>query len=121
MRCVRSGGTTCAGPNANVNPVFQFDASGKLLRSWGAGMFVSPHKLTVDKNGFLWMADNGGHQVFKLTQDGKVLMTLGKKGVAGAGLDEFDAPTEVVIAPMATSSSATATPGAARPLAMRAS
>ena len=28
-------------------------------------------------------------------QDGKVLMTLGKKGVAGAGLDEFDAPTEV--------------------------
>ncbi len=94
-----AGGTTCAGPNASVNPVFQFDTSGKLLKTWGAGMFVSPHKLTVDKNGYLWMADNGGHQVFKLTQDGKVLMTLGKKGVAGAGLDEFDAPTEVVIAP----------------------
>ena len=45
------------------------------------------------------MADNGSHQVFKLDPDGKVLMTLGKKGVAGPGLDEFDAPTEVAVAP----------------------
>jgi DNA-binding beta-propeller fold protein YncE len=94
-----AGGTTCGGPNAQVDPVFQFDTSGKLLKSWGAGMFVSPHKLTIDKDGNIWMADNGGHQIFKLTQDGKVLMTLGKKGVAGAGVDEFDAPTEVAIAP----------------------
>jgi peptidylamidoglycolate lyase len=50
-------------------------------------MFVSPHKLAVDRDGFLWLADNGGHQVFKVSQDGKVLLTLGKKGVAGAGLD----------------------------------
>jgi DNA-binding beta-propeller fold protein YncE len=28
-----------------------------------------------------------------------VLLTLGKKGIAGAGLDEFDAPTDVAIAP----------------------
>jgi len=100
-RCGNSGagGTTCAGANAGVNPVFQFDTSGKLLRALGAGMFVSPHKLTVDKEGNLWLADNGGHQVFKLDQSGKVLLTLGKKGVAGPGLDEFDAPTEVAIAP----------------------
>ena len=69
--------------------------SGKMLKTFGAGMFVSPHKLTVDKDGNPWLADNGGHQVFKLSQDGKVLLTLGKKGVAGSGLDEFDAPTEV--------------------------
>ena len=94
-----SGGSTCAGPSANVNPVFQFDTSGKLLKTFGAGMFVSPHKLAIDRDGYLWMADNGGHQVFKFSQDGKVLLTLGKKGVAGAGLDEFDAPTDVAIAP----------------------
>ena len=94
-----AGGTTCAGANAGVNPIFQFDPSGKLLKTFGAGMFVSPHKLSVDKEGNLWLADNGGHQVFKLNQDGKVLLTLGKKGVAGPGLDEFDAPTDVAIAP----------------------
>jgi DNA-binding beta-propeller fold protein YncE len=47
----------------------------------------------------LWLADNGGNQVFKISQDGRILLTLGKKGVAGTGPDEFDAPTDVAIAP----------------------
>jgi DNA-binding beta-propeller fold protein YncE len=100
-RCGNSGvgGATCGGASATVNPIFQFQPSGKLVKSFGAGMFVSPHKLTVDDGGNLWMADNGAHQVFKMTQDGRVLLTLGKKGVAGSGSDEFDAPTEVAIAP----------------------
>ena len=100
-RCGNSGagGTTCGGASATVHPVFQFDTSGKLLKTFGAGMFISPHKLAVDKDGYLWLADNGSHKVFKLSQDGKILLTLGKKGVAGAGLDEFDAPTDVAIAP----------------------
>ena len=99
-RCGNSGagGTTCAGASAGISPIFHFNTSGKLLKSFGAGMFVSPHKLTVDDEGDLWIADNGSNQVFKLSQDGEVLLTLGKKGVAGSGLDEFDAPTEVAIA-----------------------
>jgi hypothetical protein len=100
-RCGNSGagGTTCGGASAAVNPIFQFDTSGKMLKTFGAGMFVSPHKLSVDKEGNVWLADNGGHQVFKMNQDGRVLLTLGKKGVAGPGEDEFDAPTDVAIAP----------------------
>ncbi len=100
-RCGNSGagGTTCGGPSAGVNPIFQLDTSGKVRKSFGAGLFVSPHKLAVDKDGNVWVADNGGHQVFKLDQEGKVLLTLGRKGVAGPGLDEFDAPTDVAIAP----------------------
>lgn len=90
-----SGGATCAGEYASVNPIFQFDTSGKLLKSFGAGLFVSPHKMEIDKGGNLWVADNGGDQVFKLNQNGKVLMVLGKKGVAGTGNDEFDAPTDI--------------------------
>jgi hypothetical protein len=52
-RCGNSGagGTTCSGPSASVNPIFQFDRSGELLKSFGAGMFVSPHKLAIDKEG----------------------------------------------------------------------
>lgn len=100
-RCGNSGagGATCGGASVNVNPIFQFDTSGKMLKTFGAGMFVSPHKLSVDKEGNLWLADNGGNQVFKLNQDGKILLTLGKKGVAGTGQDEFDAPTDVAIGP----------------------
>ena len=100
-RCGMSGagGELCNGKNAGINPVFQFDTNGKLLKQWGAGMFTSPHKLTIDKDYNLWMADNGQHQVFKLDQSGKVLMTLGKKDMAGTANDQFDAPTEVAIGP----------------------
>src|SRR5204863_3320484 len=100
-RCGRSGagGDLCGGASAAIDPIFQFDTSGKLLKSFGAGLFISPHKMTIDSDGNLWMADNGQHLVMKLDPNGKVLMTLGKKGVAGPGNDEFDAPTEVAIAP----------------------
>jgi hypothetical protein len=99
-RCGASGagGTTCGGANASVDPIFQLDTSGKVMKSLGAGLFVSPHKLTIDNDGFLWLADNGAHVVYKLDQSGKILMTLGKKGAAGPGNDEFDAPTEVAVA-----------------------
>jgi len=65
---------------------------------------VSPHKITVDNDGNLWVADNGlkdgrGQQVFKFSRDGKLLLTLGKAGVAGPGSDTFDQPTEVAVAP----------------------
>lgn len=93
-----SGGSTCSGPNAGVAPIFQFDTAGRLLKNFGAGVFVSPHKLTVDWAGNLWMADNGSHQIFKMSQDGAVLMTLGRRGVAGSAVGEFDAPTEVAVA-----------------------
>jgi len=102
-RCGVSGsqGTNCAG--SSLDPVLEFDPSGKFLKEFGHGLFVSPHKITVDKDGNLWVADNGmkdgrGQQVFKFNQDGKLLLTLGKAGVAGPGPDTFDQPTEVAIA-----------------------
>ena len=40
-----------------------------------------------------------GHTVMKFSPDGKVLMTLGKPGVAGDGPDTFNAPSDVLVAP----------------------
>lgn len=103
-RCGAHGsrGTNCAG--SPLDPILEFDPSGKFLKSFGKGLFVSPHKITVDHDGNLWIADNGikdgkGQQVFKFDGNGKILLTLGKAGVAGPGLDTFDQPTEVAIAP----------------------
>jgi len=93
---------SCAG--RSEAPILKYDASGKLLKSWGSGMFVFPHGATVDRAGNLWLTDargeNGkGHQVFKFSPDGRVLMTLGKAGVSGSGPDLFDQPTDVVVSP----------------------
>lgn len=98
----RCFGNSCAG--RDENPILKFDMSGKLLAQWGAGMFVFPHGATVDGDGNLWLADARGadgigHQVFKFSPDGEVLMTLGKVGVAGSGPDTFNQPTDVAIAP----------------------
>jgi sugar lactone lactonase YvrE len=93
---------SCAG--RSETPILKYDAAGKLLTSWGAEMFIFPHGATVDRDGNLWLTDargeNGkGHQVFKFSPDGKVLMTLGRAGVSGSGPELFDQPTDVLVAP----------------------
>ncbi len=107
------------GPVINVDPdangniwvfhrsdpaIMEFDAAGKLVRSFGAGMFVQAHGLAIDREGNVWVTDaqgkdGKGQQVFKFSPEGKVLMTLGKAGVAGSGHDTFNGPSGVVIAP----------------------
>jgi hypothetical protein len=69
-------------------------------------MFVFPHGLYVDKDDNVWVTDGQGkdgkgQQVFKLGPDGKVLLTLGKVGVAGEGPDTFNQPSAVIVAPTA--------------------
>jgi streptogramin lyase len=98
----RCGGNTCAG--RPENPVLEFDPSGKQLAAFGADMFVFPHGIFVDKENNVWVADadgkdGKGHTVVKFSPAGKVLMTLGKQGVAGDGPDTFNRPSGVVVAP----------------------
>ena len=110
-----AGAATCVG--RSEPPILQFNPAGRLLSSFGGGLFAFPHGFTVDADGNIWASDananetvlgisargpNGvlrGHQVFKFSPSGKLLMTLGKAGVAGNGLDTFDRPTGIAIAP----------------------
>jgi sugar lactone lactonase YvrE len=101
----RCGANSCAGKTEA--PVLEFDPAGKLLKSFGAGMFIFPHSLFVDNDGNVWVADGLGkdeigHQVIKFSPDGKVLMRLGKAGVGGDGPDTLNQPNAVVVAPDGT-------------------
>jgi sugar lactone lactonase YvrE len=112
--------------------VLKFDSSGKLVKSFGAGLLVFPHGIYVDRDGNVWVTDGQdnapqpargatpppaagappagggrvgplpgatiGHQVYKFSPDGKVLLTLGKPGGA-AEPDYFYQPNDVVVAP----------------------
>jgi len=85
-----------------------------MLANFGGGMFAAPHGLFVDREASVWVTDfqlkNGkGYTVKKFNPDGKLLMTLGKEGVAGdnESHDLFNAPSNVLIAPDDTISSPT--------------
>jgi sugar lactone lactonase YvrE len=98
----RCGKNSCAG--STLDPILEFDSSGKLLKSFGAGLFIFPHGICIDKQDNIWITDGQGrdgigHQAIKFSPDGKELMRLGKAGVAGKEEGEFIAPNDVAIAP----------------------
>ncbi len=124
----RCGANTClnraTGEMSSLPTVLKFDANGTLVRSFGAGMMIFPHGIHVDREGNIWVTDGQdnapaqsaagttpsaerigpapgatkGHQVFKFSPDGKVLMTLGKPG-GGAAPEYFHQPNDIVTAP----------------------
>ena len=96
----RCGGMTCDG--SNLAPLLKFDSSGRLVASFGAGMFVYPHGLFVDSDDNISVTDgqakNGkGQQVFEFSPTGRVMMTIGQAGVTGSGPDTFNRPSDVLV------------------------
>jgi DNA-binding beta-propeller fold protein YncE len=81
-------------------PIMVFDRNGKFLRGWGQGMFKTTHFLRVDPSGNVWITDRGDMQAFKFSSDGKLLMTLGKKGGGGdnTSQDTFNGMADVAVA-----------------------
>jgi len=104
----RCGANTCwdaaAGKPSPLDIVLKFDGNGNLVRSFGKGLFVFPHGIHVDRQGNVWVTDGQdnfprrargaaadaplppmpatviGHQVYKFSPEGKLLLTLGKPG-----------------------------------------
>src|SRR5205814_394901 len=115
----RCGTNSCAG--SSLPSILKFDVSGKLVKSFGAGLLLFPHGIFVDRDGNVWVTDGQddapraqgtaantlfgpppgatkGNQVFKFSSEGKLLMTLGTRGgVAAPGF--FYQPNDVLVAP----------------------
>jgi hypothetical protein len=83
-------------------PYFRlFTRDGKFVKAWGEdGLFQNAHSLTIDSQGFFWVTDAASHVVHKFSPDGRLLMTLGKKGVVGdnTSRDGFNQPNHVAVA-----------------------
>ncbi len=115
----RCGTNACAG--SQLDPILKFDKDGNLLRSFGARMVLSPHGIHIDRAGNVWVVDcactmggggrggrgaaagaagaaAGGHQVYKFSPTGELLMTLGTSGGA-RDPGYFTQPNAVLTAP----------------------
>ncbi len=93
----RCGGKSCDG--SNIAPIQKFDATGRLVVSFGSGLFRWPHGLFAAPDGTVWVTDGKTQTAMQFAPDGRVLMTLGKLGVAGDGPDTFNSPSDVLVAP----------------------
>ncbi|HEY3116504.1 MAG TPA: hypothetical protein VGK54_07175 [Chloroflexota bacterium] len=62
------------------NPPYRtFDRSGKLLGSWGYGIFEDSHGICIAPDDSIYLTDRGPQLVMKFTNDGRHLMTLGDR------------------------------------------
>jgi streptogramin lyase len=76
----------------------EFTSDGKFVKSWGEqSLFGMAHSVHFDREGNIWASDPTWHVVNKFSPDGKLLMTLGKKMVAGnnESKDTFNQPNFV--------------------------
>jgi sugar lactone lactonase YvrE len=108
--------------NSTLDPILKFDKNGNLVKSFGAGMLIFPHGIHVDYDGNVWVTDGQdnrpraargaaadaplpaapakiiGHQIYKFSPDGKLLMTLGAPGGA-RDTAFFWQPNDILVAP----------------------
>lgn len=81
--------------------VIVLNPKGKFLRSWSTGDLPGVHGLRVDRFDNVWITSRALHQVFKFGRDGKLLMELGTKGVAGDNDSKvaLNGPADVAVGP----------------------
>jgi DNA-binding beta-propeller fold protein YncE len=81
----RCGQNSCldraTGKMSDAPTVLKFDASGKLVKSFGAGMLIFPHGIHVDRDGNVWVTD------------GQDNAPLPQRGAGGGGRGRGEAPT----------------------------
>ncbi|MGQ0752389.1 MAG: hypothetical protein ACT4PS_17825 [Betaproteobacteria bacterium] len=93
--------------------VMTFDREGNLINSWGDWDVLpsTPHSCAVDRDNNVWLTANGDGMVQKYTDDGKLLVQIGAKGVfdtedgtkkakaLSAGRDRLNKPAGVACDP----------------------
>jgi DNA-binding beta-propeller fold protein YncE len=81
-------------------PIMVFDRHGNFIRAWGKGLFKTTHFLHVDRFGFVWTTDRGDMVALKFSSEGRLLLTLGKRGVTGDNNshDAFNGMADLAVA-----------------------
>jgi peptidylamidoglycolate lyase len=80
------------------------NGEGELIESWERHnhLFVRPHRVVMDTNDpqdHVWLIDDGAHSVYKFTNDGDLVMTLGEFRVSGDDEAHFNRPTDIAFLP----------------------
>lgn len=83
---------------AKGDPVVVLDRQGRILHSWGEGMFRIPHSIRVDAEGNVWTVDAHTSMVYKFTPSGRKILEISVGGVPDSTQD-FCGATDVAFGP----------------------
>lgn len=81
-----------------ADPVIALDRAGKILRSWGKGMYTMPHAIRVDPQGNVWTTDAASSKVYKFKNDGTLLLTIDVGGQPADCRNNFCSTTDIAFA-----------------------
>jgi sugar lactone lactonase YvrE len=86
----RCGANSCVtdpatGKMSPLDPILHYDASGRLIKSFGAGLLVGPHGIFVDRDGNVWVTDyqDNAPRAPRGTGNAAGAGAQGRRGVAG--------------------------------------
>jgi len=82
-----------------ADPVVVMNKDGKVVRSWGAGMYVMPHAIRIDPQGNVWTTDAASSMVIKFSPDGTKLMDISVGGQPTPCRNNFCGTTDIAFAP----------------------
>ena len=89
-----------------INEWLQHDAYLRPDRGTGLGELArGPHKLLInpyDPQKLIWIVDDDMHEINIFTNDGKLVKTMGERGVPGRGPNNFNRPTDITWLPDGT-------------------
>jgi streptogramin lyase len=81
-----------------ADPVLVLDHNGKILRSWGKGLYQIPHSIRIDPQGNIWTVDSGSSMVLKFTPKGEKLMEI-SVGEQPAGRGGANGTSDIAFGP----------------------
>jgi DNA-binding beta-propeller fold protein YncE len=76
-----------------------YKTDGTFVRAWDSGDPSGSHFIRIGPKGNIWTANIVDHVIRKHTPDGKLLLTIGQMGVAGADRGHFNKPTAMAVLP----------------------
>ncbi len=79
-------------------PLQRLSRTGRIETAWGGALIQSKHGIRRYGR-YLYVTDIGNHQVHKMDLTGRVLLSLGERGVSGCDETHFNQPTDVAVAP----------------------
>jgi DNA-binding beta-propeller fold protein YncE len=81
-----------------ADPIVVIDQTGKIVRSWGKGLFTTPHAIRLDPQGHVWTTDAASSMVYKFSPEGKTLLQI-EVGGQPTPCGNFCSTTDVAFAP----------------------